>query len=121
MVHEVNFDQENEVIVLKLNSDFLYEEVPHVLSEIGKLLEGKRYRQGLVLMSEKHIIENREAREAISSGMSKMQVSEVAFVGLSGATRMIARVLLKTGMSKIRGDFFKTKDEAIEWLKSKRK
>jgi hypothetical protein len=120
MVHEVFFDQENEVIVLKLNSDFHYVEVAQVLSEIGAALEGKRYRQGLVLMSEKHTIENREAREAISNGMSKMQVSAVAFVGLSGATRMIAKVLLKTGMSKIKGDFFKTKEEAIEWLKGKR-
>jgi hypothetical protein len=49
-----------------------------------------------------------------------MKMTEVAFVGGSAANRMIARVLIKTGIVKIKGDFFKTYDEAIEWLKSKR-
>ena len=120
MTHEVFFDQANEIIVLKLNNDFLYVEVAPVLSAIEELLEGKRYRQGLVEMNETYTIENREAREAISKGMSNLEVSQVAFVGLGAATRMIAKVLLKTGMAKINGDFFKTKEEAIKWLKSKR-
>jgi hypothetical protein len=120
MTHELFFDQENEIIVLKLNNNFLYNEVEPILATIGEMLAGIHYRQGLVLMSENSNIENRETREAISNGMARLEVSEVAFVGLNAATRMIAKVLLKTGMAKINGNFFKSKEEAINWLKSKR-
>jgi hypothetical protein len=44
----------------------------------------------------------------------------VAFVGGSAANRMIARILVKTGIIKIDGEFFKNIPEAIQWLKSKR-
>jgi len=43
----------------------------------------------------------------------------VALVGLSAAVRMIARVILKTGTVKLKGEFFKDQEEAIKWLKSK--
>ena len=45
----------------------------------------------------------------------------MALVGLSAAVRMIARVILKTGTVKLKGEFFKDQEEAIKWLKSKRK
>ena len=50
----------------------------------------------------------------------KMNLSEMAFVGLSAANRMIAKVLMKTGKSPINGDFFKNYEDAVKWLKSKR-
>ena len=121
MIHELFYDEENEIVVLKLNNDYMFNEVTPVLSGIKELLEGKQYKQVLVMMHEKYKIENREAREAMSKGIADMDVSQVAFVGLSSATRMITRVILKTGLVKINGDFFKTREEAIEWLKSKRK
>lgn len=52
--------------------------------------------------------------------LSKINVSNVAFVGGNAANRMIAKVLIKTGMIKLSGDFFKDYEEAIIWLKTKR-
>jgi hypothetical protein len=121
MTHEIYFDQENEIIVVKLNSDFMYNEVESVFSSIKSLLEGKRYRQLLIDMNANYKIENRETREAIGNAMTTLGEHQVAFVGFSAATRMITKVLLKTGVIKYNGDFFKTKEEAINWLKSKRK
>jgi hypothetical protein len=121
MTHELIFDQENEIIVVKLNSDFMYSEVDSVFSGIKGLLEGKRYRQLIIDMNSNYKIENRETREAIGKAMTSLGEHEVAFVGFSAATRMITKVLLKTGITKYNGDFFKTKEEAINWLKSKRK
>jgi hypothetical protein len=121
MMHEVFFDQENEVIVVKLNSDFMFNEVDTVFSGIKGLLEGKRYRQLLIDMNSNYKIENRETREAMGNAMSTLGDHEVAFVGFNAATRMITKVLLKTGVVKYNGDFFRTKEEALSWLKSKRK
>jgi hypothetical protein len=44
----------------------------------------------------------------------------VAFVGGSAYNRIMAKILIKTGIVKLNGDFFKSYEEAIEWLKSKR-
>jgi hypothetical protein len=121
MKHELFFDQENEIIVVKLNDDFLFNEVEPVFTGISSLLEGRRYRQIIINMNANYKIENRETREAISNAMTTLGDHEVAFVGFSAATRMITKVLLKTGIIKNNGEFFKTGEEAINWLKSKRK
>ena len=71
-------------------------------------------------MSDGHNVENRETREATSEQLSKLKMTEVAFVGGSAANRMIARVLMKTGIVKLNGDFFKDYEDAVNWLKSKR-
>jgi hypothetical protein len=88
--------------------------------QVKEMLEGKQIRQMLVVMSEGHNVENRETREATSEQLSKLKMTEVAFVGGSAANRMIARVLMKTGIVKLNGDFFKDYDDAVNWLKSKR-
>jgi len=120
MVHELSYDEENGIIVLTFKNHFLHSDVQPIISTIKKLLEGKPYRQGLVIMNSAYTVENRETREDLSEGLTTLDVTEVAFVGLSAATRMIAKVLLKTGMVKIKGEFFKSQEEAIKWLKSKR-
>ena len=120
MVHELKYDEETGIIVLTFNSHFLLTDVEPIISTIKTLLVGKPYRQGLVIMKEEYKVENRETREALSEGLSKLDVTEVAFVGLGAATRMVAKVLLKTGLVKLKGEFFKNTEEAIKWLKSKR-
>ena len=120
MVHELKYDEENQVAVLKFNDHFRFADVEPIFAETQIALNNKPYRQLVVVMSDIYTVENRETREATAEELSKMKMTEVAFVGGSAANRMIARVLIKTGIVKIKGDFFKTYDEAIEWLKSKR-
>ncbi len=120
MVHEVRYDAANEVAVLEFKNHFLHVDVEPIFNEVDKTLTGKPFRQVIVLMSPNHDVENRETREATAQALSKMSITDIAFVGGSAANRMIARVLLKTGILKISGDFFKEYDEAAAWLKSKR-
>lgn len=120
MVHELFYDDENQVLVLRYNSHFQLIDVEPVFTLSRQLLEGKLYRQMVVVMSETHTIENRETREATSKNLTGMNISEIAFVGGSAANRMIARVLIKTGLLKLNGEFFKDYNDAINWLKSKR-
>jgi hypothetical protein len=87
---------------------------------VKEMLINKPIRQMLVVMSDGHNVENRETREATSEQLSRLNISEVAFVGGNATNRMIARVLLKTGVVRLNGDFFKDFETAIKWLKSKR-
>lgn len=120
MEHEIKYDQENELVVLEFKNHFMLKDVEPIFIMVDKILSDKKYRQIIVVMSDSHNVENRETREKTSDYLSKTNISDVAFVGGSAANRMIAKVLIKTGMIKISGDFFKGYDEAVKWLKSKR-
>lgn len=120
MVHELKYDEDNQVGMLIFKYHFQFADVDPIFTELEKVLAGKPYRQVVVMMTDNYYIENRETREATADRLSKLKVSEVAFVGGNAASRMVARVLIKTGTIKLNGDFFKSYDEAINWLKSKR-
>ena len=120
MLHELKYDEENAIVVLVFKYHFLQNDVEPLFIRVKELLEGKQIRQMLVVMSDGHNVENRETREATSEQLSKLKMTEVAFVGGSAANRMIARVLMKTGIVKLNGDFFKDYEDAVNWLKSKR-
>ena len=120
MVHEVRYDAANEVAVLAFKNHFLLVDVEPIAQLIKEILVDKPYRQLVVVMSDEHDIENRETREKTAEALSKLNISNIGFVGGNAASRMVARVLIKTGIVKLNGEFFKKYDEAIEWLKSKR-
>jgi len=120
MEHELKYNEENEVVVLSSNANLKLIDIEPLSDNLKILLEGKRYRQLISIISDVYVVENRETREALADALSKLNLSEVAFVGGSAYNRIMAKVLIKTGIVKLNGDFFKTKEEAIEWLKSKR-
>jgi hypothetical protein len=84
------------------------------------MLDGKPYRQMLIRISSVYKVENRETRELSNKALEKAAITDVAFVGGSAANRIIAKVLIKTGAVKTKGEFFKNEEDAINWIKSKR-
>lgn len=120
MKHKLRYDEDNQIVVIEFTSDFLFSDVEPMFQKVMQLLEGKPFRQLLVVLTGKHTVENRDTREATSQALNTTKITEVAFVGGTAATRMLARVLIKTGIIKINGNFFSNVGEAIEWLKSKR-
>lgn len=120
MVHELKYDDQNEVGVLTFKSNMFLEEVEPAFSLVREMMQDKPYRQMVVVMDTKYTVENRETREAIAAELGRSNVTETAFVGGGAANRMITKVLMKTGVVKMNGDFFNSEEEAIKWLKSKR-
>ncbi len=120
MKHDMWYDENSQVLFLVFKDDFVKSDVEKMYNNIMEMLKDKPHRQLLVEMSSKNKVENRETRELTNEALTKAAISEVAFVGGSAANRMIAKVLIKTGAIKTDGDFFKTRENAIDWLKSKR-
>ena len=116
MEHELKYDTENDIAVLTYKNDFLYKDVEPIFESVKEMFNDKPYRQIIVVMNSAYKVENRETREALSEKFSKLGVTEVAFIGLSAAVRMIARVELKTGAVKLKGEFFKDYKDAVIWL-----
>ncbi len=120
MDHKVWYDQEDEIIHLEFTRDYLTTDVPFIHKKLMEFGEGKRYKQMVIQISKTNKVENRETRELSNQSLRDAQITDVAFIGGSAANRMIAKVLLKTGNLKTNGNFFKTVEEGINWLKSKR-
>lgn len=120
MKHKIWYDDQDDIVYVEYMSDYLQIDVAPIIQKINEHFIGKSRRQLIIKMSTVYKVENRETRELSNKGLQEAGVTEVAFVGGSAANRMIARVLLKTGILKINGDFFKSYEEAITWLKSKR-
>ena len=120
MKHKIWYDDKTGITFIEFVGDYLRTDVEEVISTVKEKFEGKPYKQLLTIMSIHDKVENRETREASSKGLATTGATDIAFVGGSAANRMVARVLIKTGVIKINGDFFKSEEKAIEWLKSKR-
>lgn len=120
MEHKIWYDDQSGITFLEFIGDYLRKDVEEVVKTLSETLKGKPYKQLLIKMSIHHKIENRDTREASSKGLQTTGATDIAFVGGSAANRMVARVLIKTGIIKVNGDFFKKEENAIEWLKSQR-
>jgi len=121
MEHEIKYDEVNEIAILSSNADLKLVDIEPLSKRMSAIFEGKKYRQLISVISDVYVVENRETREALADALSKMNLSEVAFVGGSAYNRIMAKILIKTGIVKLNGDFFKDFDGAIAWLKSQRK
>ncbi len=120
MEHKIWYDDQDDIAYIEFVGDYYRKDVEPVVQGVIDILDGKPIKQLIIKMSELYKVENRDTREASNKGLQSTGVTDVAFVGGSAANRMIARVLIKTGVIKINGDFFKDYQKAIEWLKSKR-
>lgn len=120
MKHKIWYDDTNQVLHLEFTGDYLREDVESVRERMIQELEGKPHRQLIVYLHKANKVEDRETRQMSNQALIEAEVSDVAFVGASAANRMIAKVLLKTGAIKTKGDFFKDKEKGMNWLKSRR-
>ncbi|MDX1283387.1 MAG: hypothetical protein R3182_00170 [Draconibacterium sp.] len=120
MNHTVRYDEKTDVMYMESTGDLTEPDIPKIRDKIIELSEGKPYCQLIIVMSMQYKVDNRKTRELANKAFDEAGITEVAFVGGSAANRMVAKVLLKTGMIKTKGDFFKTADNAVKWLQSKR-
>jgi hypothetical protein len=120
MDHKMWYDDKEDLLFLEFTRDYLLSDVKDIKQNITKLLDAKPYRQMVIVISNTHKIENRETREQSNQVIYDTNISEVAFIGGNAANRMMAKVLLKTGALKTKGDFFKNTEDAVNWLKNKR-
>lgn len=120
MEHKMWYDRDNEIIHLEFVNNFVTSDIEPIRETLFELSKDKTYRQMVIQISKTAKVENRETREKANQVLIDADITHVAFIGGSAANRMIAKVLLKTGSIKTKGDFFKTADEGVKWILSKR-
>lgn len=117
----VSYDDQNEVLYLKILGLMDGEALHELLPRFQALLEGRPRRYVLVDMSESAqadaSIMTREMRNSYKELMNRMDADKSAIFGASPALRMIAKIALAVTRRSNITQFFKTKEEALAWLK----
>ncbi len=121
MEHKIWFDDDHQLIQMKIKGDYATEETLYLGNKCIELLEGKPYRQMVVDLREFGNMESRETRSISNEMLNKAGITDVAYVGANAASRMIAKVLMKLGSLKAESDFFKDFDDAYKWIEKRRK
>ena len=120
MEHKIWFDDEHQLIQIKIKGEYTTEETLYHGKKCIELLEGKPFRQMIVDLREFTNMESRETRSASNKMLNQAGITDVAYVGANAAARMIAKVLMKLGSLKAEADFFKDFNEAVKWIKKRR-
>lgn len=121
MEHKIWFDDEHQLIQMKIKGDYTTEETLYLSQKCIELLEGKPYRQMVVDLREFANMESRETRAISNEMLNQAGITDVAYIGANAAGRMIAKVLMKLGSLKAESDFFKDFSEAFKWIEKRRK
>ncbi len=121
MEHKIWFDEEQQLLHLKIKGEFTTEEALYFGKKYIELLEGKQHRQIIVDLREGGSMESRETRSITNDMLNKAGITDVAYVGANAASRMIAKVLMKLGSLKAESDFFKEFNDAFAWIEKRRK
>jgi len=119
MEHRLWYDQDTKVVHLKFVGDYMTKDVEEIRRELKRVTEGLSNLQMCMHFSGGKV-ESRETREKSNGLLDEFGITHVAHIGGSAANRMLVKVMQKTGMIKAKGEFFKTEEEGINWLMSKR-
>ena len=63
MDHELKYDEQNEVVVLSSNANLRLTDIQPLSDNLRNLLQDKKYRQLVSMISDVYVVENRETRE----------------------------------------------------------
>ncbi len=121
MKHKIKYNDQDEVLHLEIIGPYFKEEALEIGESFNDYFKGKPYRQLVVDLREAGKMESRETRKITKDIIDEANISDVAFIGANAAPRMIAKVLMKLGKQKAKSNFLKNYDEAIKWLKNRRK
>jgi len=120
MKHTILYDDNHEIVKQNVIGDYSSEDARNSEAIYLKALKDKPYKQLVVNLSKAGKMESREARKIQNECLMRAGFTDVAFVGASSATRMIAKVMMKLSSETIPTEFFKTEDEAVDWLIKRR-
>lgn len=121
MKHKLQYKDNDKVLYLEVIDEFSKEEAIEIGDSYHSYFEGKPYRQLIVDLRNAGKMESRETRQLTKDKIDDAGITDVAFIGANAATRMIARVLMKLGKQKARSNFLKSYEDALAWIKERRK
>ena len=119
---EITYDRDNHVIMVKPFQSWGKEEVETAVPIIKNLIGKNECRRVLANLTENQQgFVTREARRTLKQYADDLRFDKAAIVGTNPATRMVMKIAVSLLGNSHNTRFFKTKEEALEWLKQNEK
>jgi hypothetical protein len=117
MKHELYYDGEKQVIVLRIKGEFKIDEARETLRMMEDLTGGMDSILVLTDMSEAPARLDRDVRELMKDITKKINIAKTALVMTNPAVRMVSKIVVSAMGNSDNSGFFKTEEEAMAWLK----
>lgn len=118
MKHEFWFDEDHDVVRVKLSGSFTMQELSEIISILNELLEDKKHRCILVDVSDSaRILSSKEERKAMAEMAKGLDWEKVAVLGADPILRISSKIILAVMGKGKEAQFFKTDEETLHWLK----
>ncbi|MBN2246782.1 MAG: STAS/SEC14 domain-containing protein [Candidatus Aminicenantes bacterium] len=125
MQHKVSYDEKNELVRIDVIGGIDEGDPEEMNQKFLKNVEGKPYKQLLIDLRESDPTGgHNERRKELYDAVADAGFEDVALFGTTSATRLVVKVIIKLGTMgkrKMNIEFFKTEEEAVNWLKEQRK
>jgi hypothetical protein len=117
MKHKLYYDEENEVVVMDVLGEFTFEEAKETMRLMRESFADKA-PYPFLLDLEKMIGDlDRETRKLLQAEAGNVGITRMAMVVSNPMMRMTAKIVSSVIGKKNETSFFKTREEAIAWLK----
>ncbi|MBN2379295.1 STAS/SEC14 domain-containing protein [candidate division WOR-3 bacterium] len=117
----LSYDDKDNILYLKILGVMEIENIRELMPRFNKMFEGKPRRYALVDMSESVQMDTsvmtKEMRDAYKELGNMMDADKAAIVGATPVLRMIAKIVIAITRRAKTTQFFKTKEDAVSWMK----
>ncbi|NLI97725.1 STAS/SEC14 domain-containing protein [bacterium] len=120
MKHKLYYDEENKVLVLEIAGEYTYEDAKETVQITRDSYEEKSPYPLLVDLTNTSNNIGRDARKYLQDEVGRLGISRMALVVSNPVIRMTAKILASASGKTNESGFFKTRDEALAWLKGEK-
>jgi hypothetical protein len=120
MAYEVQFDEANQVVVLKVIGAFHVADAAGFHAHADAALGEGTCRQVMVDLGEAGPLQGTETRRATAAHLRELEITHMAMINAKPVVRVFGKVLAKLVGGPIQAGFFASRDDALAWLKAER-
>jgi len=117
MEHHIWHNIQVDTTCIEVKGEFRPEDVAPTFEVLDKNFVGKDYYRLLIDLSASNGRLSKESREALQDHLKAKLNSRIAFVITRPTSRMLAKVVVAVSGGSADKGFFRSQDEAWEWLK----
>jgi hypothetical protein len=117
--HKLYYDEDNKLVTMEVCGDYTHEEAKETLTLMRESFADKAPYPFLLDLTELESDLDRQTRRLLQSEADSLGLSRMAMIVTNPVIRMTAKIIASVIGKKDETGFFKTKDEALSWLKGK--
>jgi len=118
--HKLYYDEQNKILVLDILGEYTFKDAQETIQLTRVSYENKSPYPLLVDLEKATTNIGRDARRFLQDEAGKLGISQMAMVVTNPMIRMTAKILAAAMGKNNETGFFKTREDALNWLKGEK-